>query len=874
MPRRSLPLAILQQCVSIAALTFIAWGANSQSASADEASDFFESRIRPLLLGKCVSCHGPKTQENDLRLDSRTQVFEGTSSTDRLIVPGSPEQSRLFQVLQYSEDDSQMPPKGKLSESEINDVRHWIQQGAVWPEHAEFGKAAAFDPDAWKKHWAFQSVQNPKLPANHIDGWHPIDSFVRRKLHEHNIEPSSTADGKILVRRLAYDLTGLPPELKDLNAVAAVHEEGQLHAWLNDYTDRLLDSPAFGERWGRYWLDIARYADTKGYVFQEDRAYPDAWRFREWVIRSINDDLPYNEFLKRQIAADQLDVRDDPEQLAAMGFFTLGRRFLNNKHDIVDDRIDVLARGTLGLTVACARCHDHKFDPIPTADYYSLYGIFDSSEEPKERKSPLQLVDRAKPRQPFVFVRGQAGNRGDNVPRRFLTALGGSDAKPFTQGSGRLELAQKIASDDNPLTARVAVNRIWLRLFGQGLVDSASDFGVRTPSPSHAELLDHLAHYFMANNWSRKQLIRYVTRSMTYRQSSEPRPAITVSDPENRLLARMPKRRLNFEALRDSILKVSGQLDTAAVGGPSVDITTMPSAKRRTIYAHIDRQNLPGIFRTFDFASPDSHAASRHETTVPQQALFQFNSNFMMEQAELAVANLDSNQAIPILYQQILKRDAREDEIQAATQFLANAEVPNSGPQDIGWSYGWGEINQEKNKVVVFNEFTEFHEGRFCGGVKMPDPTIGWSMLTAKGGHPGGDIAHCVIRRWAANSDCQLHITGQLKHKNENGDGVLGLVLLNGKIVEQQAAHNRSRKFDSRTDIKAGGRLEFVTFCQANESHDSFDWPVTIYQFANGQAVREWNSEADFSASKATRLSPLAQLAQVLMMTNEFTFID
>ncbi|MEP3479345.1 MAG: PSD1 and planctomycete cytochrome C domain-containing protein [Fuerstiella sp.] len=858
---------------------------SANSISADQREDFFESKIRPLLIHHCVSCHGPEAQENDLRLDSRSQVIDGNEEVERLVVPGKPEQSRLFQVIQYSEDDSQMPPKGKLSPQQIQDVKTWIQHGASWPKKSEFGKAAAFDPEAWKQHWAFQPVTDPLLPANHQTNWHPIDSFVRRKLNTEGVLPSPTADGRTLTRRLSYDLTGLPPNQDDLDVAASFTNETELHQWLNQYTDQLLTSPSFGERWARYWLDIARYADTKGYVFREDRAYPDAWQFREWVIHSLNDDMPYDQFLKRQIAADQLPDRNDPKQLAAMGFFTLGRRFLNNKHDIIDDRIDVLSRGTLGLTVACARCHDHKFDPIPTADYYSLYGVFDSSEEPKDGKSTLQLVDKAKPRQPFVFIRGQAGNRGETIPRRFLTALGGSDEKPFQNGSGRLELAEQIASKNNPLTARVAVNRIWLRLLGQGLVESASDFGVRTPPPSHPQLLDHLAHHFVANNWSRKQLIRYITRSMTYRQSSQARPQLFDSDPDNRLLARMPKRRLNFEALRDSILSASGQLQQNAVGGTSIDITTVPSTPRRTVYAKIDRQNLPGVFRTFDFASPDSHAATRHETTVPQQALFQFNSPFMMEQAQHAATSLLNPSAeandvevqvsnVQALYRRILKRAANETETSQALNFISHVKQSTGTPTQIGWRYGWGEINQRQNKVVVFNEFTEFHDGRFSGGAKLPDPEIGWSSLTAKGGHPGGDHAHCVIRRWIADRSGPLHITGKLTHKSEKGDGVLGLMIHHDQQLQKKVAHNQSIKFDTRTTVQAGDTIDLVTYCQTNESHDSFDWQATIFQFADGQTVRKWSSESDFSPSKITRLQPWAQLAQVLMMTNEFVFID
>jgi hypothetical protein len=368
-----------------------------------------------------------------------------------------------------------------------------------------------------------------------------------------------------------------------------------------------------------------------------------------------------------------------------MGFLTLGRRFLNNRHDIIDDRIDVTIRGMLGLTAACARCHDHKFDPIPTADYYSLYGVFDSSDEPGNEPSSLRLVDRDKPAEPVIFVRGLPGNRGAAVPRRFLTALSAPDAPPFSRGSGRMELADAIASSGNPLTARVAVNRIWMHLFGRGIVETPSDFGIRTEAPIHRELLDELALRFVQQEWSTKKLIRHIVTSRTWQQASDMRSDGERTDPENRLLWRMNRRRLDFESHRDSLLAAAGTLD-ATVGGPAVDILASDAPGRRSIYARIDRQNLPGLFRTFDLANPDAHSPRRFETTVPQQALYQLNSPFIMKQSDQLAARINSEFPDPerradAVFRRILQRLPSREERLAATTFLTSpiAETPVSG---------------------------------------------------------------------------------------------------------------------------------------------------------------------------------------------------
>jgi len=511
-----------------------------------------------------------------------------------------------------------------------------------------------------------------------------------------------------------------------------------------------------------------------------------------------------------------------------------------------------------------------------------LYGVFNSSDEPKNDPSPLRLVDRDKPREPVIFLRGNAGSRGERVTRHFLTALSDREPEAFTDGSGRLELAKKIASHDNPLTGRVAVNRIWMRLFGKGLVDSPSDFGVRTGPPSHPELLDHLTTRFVSNNWSRKDLIRYITASMTWRQSSQPRPDIADADPENRLLVRMSRRRLNFEAWRDSVLDVSGQLDTA-IGGTSVDITAEPFPKRRTVYARIDRQNLPGMFRTFDFASPDTHAPMRFETTVPQQALFQLNNNFVMQQAEHVAqqfASHDPNSFEPVvndLYSQILKRTATADEATLAAQFLqtASAVTPTDSSQ-VGWLYGYGELNTAQDTVLSFQPLPVAHEGRWAGGTEFPDPKLNYCSLSRDGGHPGRDLTQCSIRRWVADQDCTIEVRSRLKHPASEGDGIVGCVIVKGQSKASAQAKSNTQVIDTEPiSLQAGDAVDFVTHCGTSQNHDSFEWKITLQQSVNGQPVRNWRSDTDFSTSAPeTRLPPLAQLAQALMLTNEFLFVD
>ncbi len=538
-----------------------------------EALEFFEKHVRPLLVENCLACHGDK-REGGLRLDSPGEMAKGGDS-GAAIVAGDPAASLLVKAVHY-DDEPKMPPKGKLPGEAIASLETWIKLGAPWPEGPAARLTTPTAAETRKNHWAFQPIRDPVPPPVADRAWprSTVDPFVLAKLEAAGMTPSAPADRRTLIRRASFDVVGLPPTAEEVEAF----ERDPAPDAFAHLVERLLASPHYGERWGRHWLDVARYADTKGYVFTADRSYPNAWRYRDWVVDALNRDLPYDEFLVQQIAADRLPAGQG--SLAAMGFLTVGRRFLNNPHDIIDDRLDVLARGTMALTLTCARCHDHKYDPIPTADYYSLYGVLANSIEPDQPADLMTLADRPEQVEPHIFIRGNSGNPGDTVPRRFLAVLAGDERKPFGPGSGRLELARAIASSDNPLTARAIVNRVWLYYFGAGLVRTPSDFGLRSDPPTHPELLDHLAARLIADDWSLKEIHRLILNSATYQQASLERPECRQVDAENRLLWRMNRKRLDFEALRDALVAAAGARRDAGRPGRRADQGAVESAPR------------------------------------------------------------------------------------------------------------------------------------------------------------------------------------------------------------------------------------------------------------------------------------------------------
>jgi hypothetical protein len=746
-------------CFLFAAL-LLGFGPQSRAADVPKESaagiEYFEKHVRPLLVEQCYKCHSDVHKKKaGLLMTTRAGLLTGGDSGPAL-VPGKAAQSLLIKAVKHLDPDLKMPPKKKkLSDQQINILSRWVAMGAPMPKKVDGGQAA----NASKDHWAWRPIGNPKPPAARLWGKSPADSqidrWIKDQLEPAGLKPSAPADRYTLIRRFSFDLTGLPPTYQEVQAFITDKSPKAYSKAI----DRLLASKAYGQRWGRYWLDVARYADTKGYVFTEEARYPYAYTYRDYVVRAFNEDLPFDRFIMEQLAADQLDLGDDKRALAAMGFLTVGKRFRNNKLDIIDDRIDVLSRGFLGLTATCARCHAHKFDPISMDDYYGLGGIFASSTEPKELplvaqpdpKSPgyqkfkkeldkrqkvvddykkklgdkkqtraerdqlrkyvrkveqwkvdsptappraMVMHDLPKPIEPRILVRGSPGRPGKQVTRQFFRFIVGEKPKSFDIGSGRLQLAAAIAAGDNPLTARVIVNRVWQHHFGFGLVRTTSNFGTRGERPTHPQLLDYLARWFIDQGWSIKKLHRLIMHSNVYQQASKYRSDGMAKDPENRLLWRFNRQRLDFEATRDALLAATRGID-GKVGGRPVDILKAPYNNRRTIYGFVDRNNMPDLLATFDFPNPDASTGQRPQTTVPQQALFMMNSDFMVDCAKhlmntQAIKNAKTPEArVQAMYRRVFGRSPYPAELRVGIAYTDGESAKGkTGKLPIWTRYG------------------------------------------------------------------------------------------------------------------------------------------------------------------------------------------
>ncbi len=776
-------------------------GEEPAASEADRRAEdeFFETRVRPVIFDRCLDCHGREKSKGGLRLDSREAMLKGGESGP-VVLPGKPDSSRLIAAIRY-DGDVQMPPKGKLKEEEIAALSEWVKRGAQWPEARARGATSAtvhssgptlastvastsgITPQQ-RSFWSFQPLRDPAPPVIKNVAWpaSTLDRFILARLEEAKLSPAPEADKTTLIRRAFFDLTGLPPSPEE---VAAFVGDSSPDAFAR-VVDGLLASPHYGERWGRYWLDVARYGEDQAHSFQP-RLYPNGYRYRDWVVRALNRDVSYDRFVRDQIAGDLIEGEgpERAERLAALGFFACGPVYYGDaqRHDQYADRIDTLTRGFLGLTVACARCHDHKYDPIPTADFYALEGVFASTEyvevpavakevvdaykagqaaigaKDKEinsylkaeaerlkvkvsgnqfkavesklpeqakkklaamrgelaglkKKAPPQyavihtLGDGARAIDAPVLYRGNPSTPGSKVPRHFLSVLGG-DQTSFAHGSGRLDLALAIASKDNPLTARVMVNRVWQHHFGRGLVESASNFGALGDRPSHPDLLDWLAGRFVASGWSLKVLHREIMLSSTYRQSSRLDSRGYAVDPENALLWRMNRRRLDVEAWRDAILAVAGRLD-AKIGGPPVNLDQAAN-ERRTLYAAISRHDLAWMLRLFDFPDPNITSGGRVETTVPIQQLFVLNSEFMISNARAVAARLtnrtdsrslrNDDDRIMRAYWLLFGRPATERERRLGMLYLRGADAPVSPRTDLS---RWDRYAQT---LLATNEF-------------------------------------------------------------------------------------------------------------------------------------------------------------------------
>jgi hypothetical protein len=752
---------------------------------------FFEKRIRPVLTDKCYKCHAASAEKikGGFTLDTREGLRRGGDSGPA-IIPGDPEKSLLLEALRYTTDDLQMPPEkegGKLPVAAIADFEKWIRMGA--PDPRDSGstvdpvRAAAIAQG--RNFWAFQPVRPPAVPAVKNSSWprSDIDQYLLAALEAKGARPVGDADRGALLRRVTFDLIGLPPMPEE---VAEFRADSSSDAWAR-VVDRLLASPQFGERWGRHWLDVARYADSTGRG--SNLLYPEAWRYRDYVIAAFNADKPYDRFIREQIAGDLLPAANDAEraeQIVATGFLALGPKEMAEKDrlqfqlDVVDEQVDTLGQAMLGLTIGCARCHDHKFDPIPQRDYYSLAGIFRSSEAcygtvpviTNTHATPLiplpgiapvldlpgnsaealraeqarldrqlreltggsgmetyQLPAEADKLRPFIQVRSQLAivnaklrdlgpdgkprpfamgvrekpnptdmplyQRGDPakpvapVPRGFLQVIP-VRGEPIAEGSGRRELADWIASPDNPLTARVMVNRVWHHLFGRGLVPSVDNFGAMGERPANPALLDYLAARFVADGWSVKKLVRAVVLTHAYQLATTYDDANFALDPDNSLVWRMTPRRLDAEETRDAMLAVAGRLQlkpplgsvAARVGNNFVNPVALRAAGEagsgvRSVYLTVLRDQLNEALAVFDAANPNAVTGAREETITPAQSLYLRNSPIVQSFAEswarklMALPAADPGVRVHAAYRQAFGREPTAGELEATRQFFA-----------------------------------------------------------------------------------------------------------------------------------------------------------------------------------------------------------
>jgi hypothetical protein len=629
----------------------------------------FTRDVRPILASKCYACHGPdeESREADLRLDMPAEHFDTKTF--------------LHRITTTDPDDVMPPPKSPkpLTTAEKDVLRQWIDAGAKY-----------------EPHWAFQPI---KQSTSH----HDIDSFIRAELKKHGLQPAPRANATTLIRRLYLDLIGLPPP-SDLSAPSDLSDSSYVAL-----VDKLLADPRFGERWGRHWLDMARYADSNGFL--GDGLRPNAYRYRDWVIQAFNEDMPYDEFTLAQIAGDLLDNRkprtENRERSLGTGFH---RNAALNTEAGVDkeearyqnlvDRVNTTARVWMGLTIGCAQCHTHKYDPITIRDYYSFYAFFDNTEDRDDAKTKAPLLAEVSKdrRQTYVHLAGDYTRRGPDVMPVTLSAL------PARAGNTRLELAKWIVSPQNPLTARVAVNHLWSKLFGYGLVRTPDDFGTSGEAPSHPELLDWLATDFMRHGWSRKQLIKRIVMSETYRLAShDPSDQSYQTDPLNRLLSRQNRLRLDAEILRDSALAVSGLLKPTIGGqsfrpplpedvfdvGRSSNWQASPGDEiyRRSLYIITLRSVLYPTLTTFDAPDAADACVRRERSNTPLQALTMMNDGVFVEAAQaLALRALrEGPNHLEKLFRIVLNRKPRPEELSRLQTFHAEqkARVQKSGPTAI-----------------------------------------------------------------------------------------------------------------------------------------------------------------------------------------------
>ena len=727
-----------------------------------EQEAFFESKVRPVLAKNCYGCH-TSLQSGGLRLDSREAMLKG-GKDGVVVVPGHPESSLLITAVHYN-GEIQMPPVGRLKLDEIASLEDWIRDGAPWPAGVVVSSSKV--TDAQRKFWAFHAPSRPAVPeVKSAWAYNDIDQFILAKLQEKHLKPVADADKRTLIRRVTYDLTGLPPTPAEIQAFLGDNSPGAYEKLV----ERLLASKGYGERWGRMWLDVVRYADTTG--GGGDYPIPQAYKYRDYVIQAFLNDKPYDRFIREQIAGDLLPYKSEPEHwenVIATGYLA-GTVRGDSESAYLSDAVDNLGSAFMGLTMGCARCHDHKFDPIPTSDYYALFGILASTHFPhpgddearfqydfvyrdpqaKNREDykifqtqlkPIQnaidsvlqlpgtyddLIPQLEARRMHLFAHmpnfgesayavtegdpkdvrvehyGDEKDLGDLAPRGFPQVLGGSALPKTEKGSGRLELADWIASKDNPLTARVIVNRLWQGHFGRGIVATSNDFGTRGTPPSNQELLDYLALKLVDSGWSLKAIQREILLSHAYRLSSAGSAANEEIDPDNEYVWRHSRVRLDAEEIRDSLLADSQLLDRSPAGphpfppqsewnwedqNHFAPVMARYATNQRTVYTMVQRSVRSTYFTLFDGPNTNVSTEKRSASLTPLQSLYFLNADFPEKCAQHLAAQLLSASSVPKddieqAYLTIYGRPPSQAELDRILTFLPAAAAKYSSHGD------------------------------------------------------------------------------------------------------------------------------------------------------------------------------------------------
>ncbi len=776
-------------CLLVVALVLM-----SSSSLADTGTDFFESKIRPVLAQRCYTCHSAEAQQKgklkgELLLDTRSGIRKGGESGPA-VVPGNVDESILVAAIRH--ESFEMPPKAKLADNVIADFVKWIEMGAPDPrDGSAIVKKEEIDIEAGRQFWSFRPLQRVFVPKVRNADWpnSEIDTFILQRLEDSDLQPVGDADARTLIRRLYFDLIGLPPSPAEIDAFVAAAASDR-DAAIESLVDRMLESSHFGERWGRHWLDVARYAENNG-APKQNAPWPDAIKYRQYVIDAINDDLPVDQFVRQQIAGDLLPADSDAQrrqQIVATGLLALGMKpDAGTRMEVIAEQTDVIGRGFLGIAIGCARCHDHKFDPVPTRDFYALAGILINSE-PKDQnsgvsrsryltadlaksdvkqyqdylrgltahnatinKSHARIVeilakkglrfdplkgyeenvaaldgnDRNKAEQALtdlrkaeaeleklhaagipdvplsiaveetgvkgkfvntqIQIRGNEDNLGEEVPRGGLQVLCAESLQIANGESGRLQLADLIAT--HPLTYRVMANRVWHHLFGRGIVRSVDNFGTLGDPPTQPELLEWLTGRLYEHR-SLKQLVREIVLSRTYQLSSAESSTAMKFDPDNALLWRHSPRRRDAESLRDAILSAAGTLERTAPDRwqqlsyhtTSQNLDAMSRARHRAVYLPVIRGRLPDLFAAFNFPPPDLVIGRRETPSVPTQALFLMNSPLVMEQSQFMArrildddgAKMSNEQRIGLACQLAFGRGATTSETSDALTLISN----------------------------------------------------------------------------------------------------------------------------------------------------------------------------------------------------------